>query len=204
MSTNETTTRLSAQERRELILRKSAELFAELGYHDASTKKLATASGITEPVLYQHFSSKKKLFITVVRDFGQLFSKSFKQQTAHSQDSSEVVILHQTLIDYYELSKKYIEMRNIIFEAMAFRDEDISVAVHQNIQDIATCVYELLETASAAERLPPGINVEAATWNYVSMILLVHVTLLSDGYYKHNQTTFQMMADFWLNAVRKR
>ncbi|MEM8534413.1 MAG: TetR/AcrR family transcriptional regulator [Chloroflexota bacterium] len=204
MSTNETTTRLSAQERRELILRKSAELFAELGYHDASTKKLATASGITEPVLYQHFSSKKKLFITVVRDFGQLFSKSFKQQTAHSQDSSEVVILHQTLIDYYELSTKHIEMRNIIFEAMAFRDEDISVAVHQNLQDIAIFVYELLETANKAKRIAPNIDVEAATWNYMSMILLVHVSLLSDGYYGHNQTSFQRMADFWLNAVKKR
>lgn len=204
MSTSESTTRLSAQERRELILRKSAELFAELGYHDASTKKLATASGITEPVLYQHFSSKKKLFITVVRDFGQLFSKSFKQQTTISQNSSEVVMLHQTLVDYYELSQKHIEMRNIIFEAMAFRDEDISVAVHQNIQDIAVFVYELLETASKTKRLASGIDVEAATWNYVSMILMVHVSLLSDGYYGHSQTSFQRMADFWLEAVKKR
>ncbi|NOK58716.1 MAG: hypothetical protein GFH27_549301n256 [Chloroflexi bacterium AL-W] len=204
MSTSESTTRLSAQERRELILRKSAELFAELGYHDASTKKLATASGITEPVLYQHFSSKKKLFITVVRDFGQLFSKSFKQQTTISQNSSEIVMLHQTLVDYYELSQKHIEMRNIIFEAMAFRDEDISVAVHQNIQDIAVFVYELLETASKTKRLASGIDVEAATWNYVSMILMVHVSLLSDGYYGHSQTSFQRMADFWLEAVKKR
>ncbi|MEM7343965.1 MAG: TetR/AcrR family transcriptional regulator [Chloroflexota bacterium] len=201
MKTDEPTPRLSAEERRAVILKKSAELFAELGYHDASTKKLAAASGVTEPVIYQHFTSKKNLYITVVRDLGDLFSQSFKQQTAHSQEPSEAVILQKTLVDYYTLSASYADMRNIIFEAMAFRDDDISKAVHQNIQDIALFVFDLLEKAREGGRVASKLDIEAATWNYTSLILLINVSLLSNGYYGHNRIMFQKLADFWLQSV---
>ncbi|MEM7029509.1 MAG: hypothetical protein AAF629_08090 [Chloroflexota bacterium] len=94
-------------------------------------------------------------------------------------------------------------MRNIIFEAMAFRDDDISSAVHQNIQDIALFVFDLLDTAQQAGRLRSDLDIEAATWNYVSMVLLVNVSLLSNGYYNHNRVLFQKLADFWLQSVQK-
>jgi AcrR family transcriptional regulator len=195
------TIRLSAHQRRDLILRKSAELLSELGYHDASTKKLAFASGVTEPVLYQHFSSKKELFIAVVRETGQLFSQSFKQQASMVEDSSEITILHRTLTEYYALARSQIGIRNIVFEAMAYRDDDVSAAVHQNIQEIARFVREMLAIARQQGSIGSAVDVDAATWNYVSMVLLVHVSLLSHEFYGHDQASFQRMADFWLHAL---
>lgn len=53
--------RLSAPERRELIERAAMEVFAEHGYHGASIDEIARHSGITPPVLYDHFPSKLAL-----------------------------------------------------------------------------------------------------------------------------------------------
>jgi AcrR family transcriptional regulator len=54
-------TRLSAAARRELIERAATEVFAERGYHDASTEEIARRSGVSVPVLYDHFPSKQDL-----------------------------------------------------------------------------------------------------------------------------------------------
>jgi AcrR family transcriptional regulator len=53
--------RMSAAERREVIERAAAEVFAERGYHGASIDEICRRSGVTPPVLYDHFSSKLEL-----------------------------------------------------------------------------------------------------------------------------------------------
>jgi AcrR family transcriptional regulator len=53
--------RLSASERRDLILQGAMQVFAERGYHDASMVEIARAAGITAAVIYDHFPSKRDL-----------------------------------------------------------------------------------------------------------------------------------------------
>jgi AcrR family transcriptional regulator len=54
--------RLSAPERREIIVRAATEAFAERGYHTAAMDDIARRAGVTPPVLYDHFSSKEDLY----------------------------------------------------------------------------------------------------------------------------------------------
>jgi AcrR family transcriptional regulator len=53
--------RLTAQARRELIEQAASELFAERGYQATSIDEVAKRSGVTAPVLYDHFASKQDL-----------------------------------------------------------------------------------------------------------------------------------------------
>jgi AcrR family transcriptional regulator len=53
--------RLSAAERREVIERAATEVFAERGYHGASIDEIARRSGVSAPVVYDHFASKGDL-----------------------------------------------------------------------------------------------------------------------------------------------
>jgi AcrR family transcriptional regulator len=54
--------RLSAARRRELIEAAATELFAERGYPGASIEEIARRSGVSPPVVYDHFSSKIDLY----------------------------------------------------------------------------------------------------------------------------------------------
>lgn len=58
--------RLSAEERREQILRAAMEVFAERGYQEASMVEIARAAGITPAVIYDHFASKAELQVTLL------------------------------------------------------------------------------------------------------------------------------------------
>ena len=53
--------RLPPDQRRELIEIAAAEVFAERGYRSASVEEIAKRSGISVPVLYDHFASKRDL-----------------------------------------------------------------------------------------------------------------------------------------------
>jgi AcrR family transcriptional regulator len=54
--------RLSAPARRELIERAATEVFAVRGYAGASIDEIARRSGVSPPVVYDHFASKLDLF----------------------------------------------------------------------------------------------------------------------------------------------
>jgi AcrR family transcriptional regulator len=54
--------RLSAAARREVILGAAASAFAERGYRGASVDAIAGRSGVTPPVIYEHFGSKRELY----------------------------------------------------------------------------------------------------------------------------------------------
>jgi AcrR family transcriptional regulator len=59
--------RLTLDQRRIRILAAATRIFARKGYDGASMSEIATAAGITKPVLYDHFSSKDALFDTLLR-----------------------------------------------------------------------------------------------------------------------------------------
>ena len=54
--------RMTAAARREVIANAAAVLFAERGYRGASVEEIARGSGVTPPVVYEHFESKRELY----------------------------------------------------------------------------------------------------------------------------------------------
>jgi len=52
---------MTAQARRDVIEQAATEVFAESGYRGASIDEIAKRSGVSPPVVYDHFESKKDL-----------------------------------------------------------------------------------------------------------------------------------------------
>src|SRR5689334_21565085 len=59
-------TRPAAEATRQRILGAALELFSERGFDGASTRDIATAAGVTQPLLHYHFSSKDDLWRAAV------------------------------------------------------------------------------------------------------------------------------------------
>jgi AcrR family transcriptional regulator len=66
-------TRLGKAERRETLLDAGLELFSGAGYGAVSIGELASAAGVTKPVIYEHFDSKADLYVALLeREAGRL------------------------------------------------------------------------------------------------------------------------------------
>src|SRR5438105_9768858 len=58
--------RMKSGERREAIVAAAIRLFSEKGFRGTTTRELAAAVGVTEPVLYEHFKTKRDLYDAIV------------------------------------------------------------------------------------------------------------------------------------------
>ncbi|MFI6642336.1 TetR/AcrR family transcriptional regulator [Streptomyces sp. NPDC050504] len=55
--------RMSAEERRESVIRAAIEEFARGGYHGTSTEAIAKRVGVSQPYLFRLFKNKQELFL---------------------------------------------------------------------------------------------------------------------------------------------
>ena len=58
--------RLTAEQRRQQLFAVALGLFAQRGYRATTMDDIAEAAGVTKPLLYQHFSSKRALYLELV------------------------------------------------------------------------------------------------------------------------------------------
>lgn len=54
------------QERRALIVEAAGRLFGERGYEGTRLDDIASAAGVTKPILYRHFDSKRDLYVALL------------------------------------------------------------------------------------------------------------------------------------------
>ena len=61
-----TRSRMSAADRREVILDAARTAFADTGYHETSLDAVAERAGVSKALLYEHFSSKRELYVAML------------------------------------------------------------------------------------------------------------------------------------------
>jgi AcrR family transcriptional regulator len=64
--TTATKRRMRAPERRAQLLEVARKVFGTSGFHAASMDEVAEEAGVTKPILYDHFSSKKDLYLALL------------------------------------------------------------------------------------------------------------------------------------------
>ncbi len=60
--------RLTAARRRRQLIDVALETFARTGFTATTMEDIATAAGVTKPLLYQHFASKRALYLELIDD----------------------------------------------------------------------------------------------------------------------------------------
>lgn len=63
--------RMDAAARKEVITASALAAFARHGYHETSMADIAGDAGVTKPVLYQHFESKRDLYLHLLTKVGR-------------------------------------------------------------------------------------------------------------------------------------
>jgi AcrR family transcriptional regulator len=73
------------------LIKVATKLFAERGYESTTTKEIARAAGVTEPILYRHFASKQELFVAIVRAMSAQTLKHWRDLIAGTTDPAEQI-----------------------------------------------------------------------------------------------------------------
>jgi AcrR family transcriptional regulator len=147
---------MRAVDRRETIERAATDVFAERGYRGASIDEIARRSGVTPPVVYDHFASKRDLYERLLeRHYAALRDIWFRSAATGDDIGVWIAPAVDAWFAYVEANRSAAKM--------LFREPttDPQIAdVHGNVVDASRS--EML-TLVQSEAVTAGVD-DDATW----------------------------------------
>lgn len=134
--------RLPAAERREQLLRTAVPVFADKGFHATSMNDVAEAAGVTKPVLYQHFSSKRELFVELLAEIGLELRTTIAKATADAEGPRQQI--ENGFRAYFEYVADNTDSFRVLFGSGARRDPEFASFAREVETSIAAAIAELI------------------------------------------------------------
>jgi AcrR family transcriptional regulator len=135
--------RLPAAARRRQLLDVALAEFAERGFSGVSMDRVAEAAGVTKPVLYQHFGSKRALYLELVDDVSARLESAVLKATADAASPREQV--EAGFLVYFRFVAEHGDAYRLLFDADHRRDVDLTEAVLRVEEAFARAVAEMIE-----------------------------------------------------------
>lgn len=136
-------TRLPAARRRRQLLEVALRVFAEQGFYVTSMSDIADAAGVTKPVLYQHFSSKRELYAQLLGEVGHRLQEAITKAVASASTPREMV--QEGFAAYFNFVDQHRDAFQIFYASGSARDEEFATLVHGVENALAEQVASLIE-----------------------------------------------------------
>lgn len=116
-------------DRRQHIIDVAITCFSRTGYHNTSMTDIADAVGVTKPVLYQHFDSKRALYLEILRFVGQALVAAITSNASSSTDGREQT--ERAMIAYFTWVNDHRDAFALLFESSERVDEEFASTVRE-------------------------------------------------------------------------
>jgi len=138
-----TAKRLPADRRRQQLLDVALTLFAERGYNATTMDDIAEAAGVTKPLLYQHFDSKRALYLELVDSVAATMLDAIAKAVAAADGPRQQV--EGGFAAYFHLVVTRPDAFNLLFGSNVPHDPELSRAVRSVQDTIAEAIDPLID-----------------------------------------------------------
>jgi AcrR family transcriptional regulator len=105
--------KLAAPVRKAAIVDSAIKVFSEKGFRGTTTRELAAAAGVSEPVLYQHFATKRDLYAAIIDSKSHDVDKVVADLASYLETDDDVAFfrhLTELILDFYESDPAYLRL----------------------------------------------------------------------------------------------
>jgi AcrR family transcriptional regulator len=165
--------RLTGPERRAAVVETACRIFAKGSYHGSTTAQIARETGVTEPVLYRHFASKRELYLACLDVVWERVRALWERALEREQDPADWL---------KAIGKAYLEARaaarivlvDLWIQALteAADDPDIRRALRVQVREVHEFVADVIRRAQAQGGIYPDRDPDAEAWIFISLGLL--------------------------------
>jgi len=153
------TSRLPAAQRRRQLLDVALDVFARDGFHETSMNGIAEAAGVTKPVLYRHFASKRGLYRELLLEVGEQLQDEIAEAAVQAGTPHEQV--RAGFAAYFHWVADRREAFHVLFGGGTRRDPEFAAVASRAEASIAATIAEFIQvqgmTAADRELLAYGL-----------------------------------------------
>lgn len=160
--------RLPAAQRREQLLDTAARLFAVRGYSGATTSEIAKAAGVTEPIIYRHFPSKRDMFIALIERTSEATLRLWEQELSSAPDPGER--LRRLFGANPMVANKGKGVYRVIVQAMTeVEDQQIQEALSAHVRTLLEFLVREIKRAQDSGRVAKRFTPQIIAWALIDM-----------------------------------
>jgi AcrR family transcriptional regulator len=168
--------RMRKAERKRQLLAHAKQLFVTLGYQATTTEKIAEAAGVTEPVLYRHFESKKALFLEVLAEIRAATLQRWQSDTAEIADP--LAKLHAIADLYLGSTREHqVEFRAMHRALVESDDGEVAAFLRSFYLDSETLLAEVIAEGQQAGVFRRNLDPRVGAWELIRTALGYTLTL---------------------------
>ena len=166
-----TRTRLTAEERRRAVLDSACRAFFESSYHGATTAGIAREAGISEPILYRHFGSKRDLYLACLDEAWRAL-RAFAEQ-ALAEESGRCL---GSIADAYMKQRGGLRLVDLWIQALTeAADPAIAKAVRRQIREVHDFFADVIRRGQGEGVIHADRDPEAEAWLFIAGGLLATI-----------------------------
>ena len=136
-------TRLPAAERRAGLVEAALTVFSAEGFKVATMDAVAAEAGVTKPVLYQHFPSKRELFHELIRNVARSLRSDVTDAVGAATSPHDMVRRGMRAVFTF-VDERPEEFRLLYGEGVR-SDEEFAVEVRGFERSMADAIAELID-----------------------------------------------------------
>ena len=166
------TTRLPAKERKAAVLDCACGIFSSGSYRGTTTAEIARQAGVTEPVLYRHFESKRGLYLAVLEESWRRLRVVWEQAVADEPDPRFWV---SAMGRAYLASKDTrILCAELWIQALTEASDDAEIRrfLRKQMREVHSFVSDVIRRSQEAGGVYPDRDPSAEAWIFISIGLL--------------------------------
>ena len=167
-----TSTRLSAAERRSAIVDAALRVFSEGSYAGATTAEIAREAGVSEPLLYRHFSSKRELYFACLDEAWRWIRSKLEAKITQLGPARAWQEMRASAMREMKTLLPSLWMQAI---TEAGEDPEIRRFVRKHMREVHDFFAGCLGSVQAAGSIPSDRNVDAEAWIFIGGSLLVSI-----------------------------
>lgn len=162
--------RLPAVERRAAIVAAALEVFGAGSYSGSTTAEIARSAGVSEPIIYRHFPSKRELWFACLEHAWYDLRAAIELKVAAMNDPTglpDVDVAEQSPWANPLLPNLWLQG---VTEAA--EDEEIQAHVRAHVREVHDFVAALMREHQAAGTIPSDRDPGAEAWLFLAGGLL--------------------------------
>jgi AcrR family transcriptional regulator len=165
----QTRQRLTAEARRQVVLDTACHVFSKSSYRGATTAEIAREAGISEPILYRHFGSKRDLYLACLDEAWRAFREVAEEAIAADPESCLGAIG-----DVYMAKRARIRMVDLWIQALIEASEDrvIATALRRQVREVHDFLADVIRDGQARGVIAADRDPVAEAWIFVAAGLL--------------------------------
>jgi AcrR family transcriptional regulator len=164
--------RLAAEERRADLIDCGCRVFSRGSYRGTTTAEIARESGVTEPILYRHFGSKRDLYLACLDEAWTRVRTAWEAVIAAEPDPAEWTAAMGRA--FTELKERKVMLHNLWVQSLAEASEDPEIRkyLRRHLRDVHAFVTEVIRRAQEGGHIPQDRDAEAEAWIFIAVGLL--------------------------------